>query len=885
MATQQTLKGGPNKLYSVITDFSSGIDKKTIDDVAVDSSFRELKNFYNEAEGGISKRPGVYDSGFFDFITDIVNENYSSTKFHILDNNLNESKDVVMDNLWDFYDTILRGYTKEKSVTYTGENETQVTESRTFTIDRIVGFQIFKNNKFFEMLHDYNNILNGNYSYTVGSSNINFSCLIVAGGFSEVERGDTLGEKLPGLSLTRLSFDLEYVGTAGYQVTIECNSVDPTAATNSADRKWLYYPDTYDIPLNVDELYLDNDLEYKPLPDINIESYNGASYIATGRDYLIKVEQNPKTDTEIFLTIGNANVYTPTPIELNIIGFNLLAKDPLSTYTKGTGQAKKVKGVFYSVNITKFRTSFKQPITRIPYNGSFNLHVLYTGNEAPSTLQWRPNNGETDVTINAYKDLPGTWEDTAKTIYVVSGIDTSQDVEIKITLGDDTFITYVSPGESSIDETSYINTLNKLIFRSTYLKIIGDQLVLYGRHGYMFFSEYGVFDYFPNYNFVYVANEAGEESITNIKYFRQYYAIFTNKRIIKMSGTFGASDFSISPLNDFIGCPNGRTVRALGNNLFFLGNDGIYKLKQGYIGEGTENVEKVDLVLNNELNLTNVLQAFTMNSNYIIVKNDGRTWFVYNLDNNAFYEYDLESAKGEVYKGNTLDSINNKAMAFYSIFATNLFDANGDFFIVPMYNYTFNNTYTESNLNRIDFMIFRMHSPSYLKENVKHKDGEGFISTFETHALNMGYPTNTKKFKDVYIKIINKSGFIIPLYVTIYVDDIKVLSPEEYVIKYQASTNTYYYVKETTKNGELNSSKVLGELTLGQDPIGDKTIQQLKLRVGESGRSIKLILSDGYNVINLLSNEKGLATRERNLHNFTITSIGIVYKIKKVKEG
>ena len=82
--------------------------------------------------------------------------------------------------------------------------------------------------------------------------------------------------------------------------------------------------------------------------------------------------------------------------------------------------------------------------------------------------------------------------------------------------------------------------------------------MLYGKHGYMFFSEYSVFDYFPNYNYIYVANEAGEESVTSVNYFRQYYAIFTNKRIKKMSGTFGASDFSVSPLNDFIGCPNGN---------------------------------------------------------------------------------------------------------------------------------------------------------------------------------------------------------------------------------------------------------------------------------------------------------------------------------------
>ena len=39
MAVQQPLKGGTQKIYSVITDFSNGIDKKTTDDYNI-VSFR-----------------------------------------------------------------------------------------------------------------------------------------------------------------------------------------------------------------------------------------------------------------------------------------------------------------------------------------------------------------------------------------------------------------------------------------------------------------------------------------------------------------------------------------------------------------------------------------------------------------------------------------------------------------------------------------------------------------------------------------------------------------------------------------------------------------------------------------------------------------------------
>ena len=49
-----------------------------------------------------------------------------------------------------------------------------------------------------------------------------------------------------------------------------------------------------------------------------------------------------------------------------------------------------------------------------------------------------------------------------------------------------------------------------------------------------------------------------------------------------------------------------QTLPTIGNNLLFLGNDGIYKLKQGYLGEGTENIEKIDEILGGDLNLNNV---------------------------------------------------------------------------------------------------------------------------------------------------------------------------------------------------------------------------------------------------------------------------------------
>lgn len=848
MGVSQPLRGGTNKLYNVIAGFSGGIDKKTTDDVASDSSFENLINFYGESEGALSKRPGVYNNNFTTFIKGIVNEEYSD-KFRIINNEFGEDKATVIEKLRDFYNTILCSLPK------TGNG-------KTFQFDKLVGLQTTLNNKFLEALQDYETLFKGDYSYVVGSNLVEFACIFIGSGNCGNDNA---------LYLTRLKFIITY--NDGYDVKIEIDTEDPTKSSGNYT-KWLYNPIDYNKANNT------------PGP-IDIASYNGYSYIPTGRDYLIKIDQNPITKDNTFSIIGGPNqenVYEPTVLELTQIGFNILANNPISHY-KNTGDSDKIRGVFYSITIKEnVETPFEQPILQVPYNGEFNIHVLYTSSNKPSTPQYRADNGETDVEKNPYKDLPGNWNED-KTIFTCTGLNSSQSFELKITLESDVFISYFTTTSSVIDKTGYITTINDLIYSSTHAKVINNQLVLYGGHGYMFFSEYDEFTYFPNYFYVYIASEAGEEEVTGVNYFRQYYAIFTNKRIKKMSGTFGADDFGIYPLNDFIGCINGNTIRAVGNNLLFLGNDGIYKLKQGYVGEGTENVEKIDTVINGELNISNVLQAFVMNNHYIVVRNDGTSWYIYNNETSAFYEYNLESETGQVYKGDYLDEdIKKQSLPFYSVFAASLYDANGDFLLVPMYNYEFNDDYTVATKKGMEMMVFRFSDLDFINEDKRHKDGYGFVSTLETHQLNMGYPTHNKKFKEVYIKINNEAGRTIPFYVTIIVDDNTIVSPDEYKIEYDKNTDTYYYIRTAAKNYEFNVGSVLGEFKLGEDKLGNKTVQQIKIRVGAQGKGIKIKLSDGFNDTTGIE-QKGIPNRTRNNYKFKITTIGIVYKLKKVKEG
>ena len=101
-----------------------------------------------------------------------------------------------------------------------------------------------------------------------------------------------------------------------------------------------------------------------------------------------------------------------------------------------------------------------------------------------------------------------------------------------------------------------------------------------------------------------------------------------------------------------------------------------------------------------------------------------------------------------------------KALPFYSIFESSVYDANGDFLVVPMYNYKYSDDYKAFENTSMDLMLFRFSDLEFLDYEDRHKDGEGFISSFETHYMNMGYPTNTKKFKELYPEFASKAVLV-----------------------------------------------------------------------------------------------------------------------------
>ena len=631
------------------------------------------------------------------------------------------------------------------------------------------------------------------------------------------------------------------------------------------------------------------------LDNIFAPTYNKNLYLPTGSDTIINLDLTTSTpafarETEglynlaiplspkLFIKyIGmGENVYSPTPYEIKNPGFNLLSDNPL-TNISSAGATNKIRGVYYTLGDNVI-------LTEVPCNIPFNINVIYTGDTQPDIPQIRPNNGDLDETSNPYTNLAGVWASSTPSggiiVFNCFGIDTVESYEMKIEQGDDKYLTYFTPAPYTPKEEYDLSTLKDMVYSCQRAKVINNQLVLFGgaihtvdedtglssfkteqvsyNSGYIFFSDFDNFNYFPNYYYINI-NPLPDEYVVDIVYFRQFYAIFTNKRILRMSGDFGADDFEIGPLNDFMGCTNHSTIRQVYNSLYFIGYNGIYSLNQGYLGTGTENLKRIDTQLVSTFNFDNVNYCYVMGNIYIIIMKNGRTWYTYDSDNDMFLRYDYNVGDdSKVTNVNFIETLESNQI--YAILAVN-----------------------KENKNYADNLLL-YNFPLAKDANYVYEDaGQGYISSFETPYINLGTPTNTKKFKDLFIKMFNESNSLIPLFITVYVDDILAISPEDYVVELDEETNTYYYYFKVEHNAELlRAQNVLGTLVLGKDTLGDNIIQQLKLKINAKGRAIKIIVADGYDYPNKDNSD---IIKYRNNKQFRVSTIGIVYKLKKVKEG
>jgi hypothetical protein len=391
--------------------------------------------------------------------------------------------------------------------------------------------------------------------------------------------------------------------------------------------------------------------------------------------------------------------------------------------------------------------------------------------------------------------------------------------------------------DNFLDSYQIINTLfelpqavEKLDLTGYKILEIDYRLVFYGGKT-IWFSDLYQFNYLPNYNFI-VLPLGTTDQIQRIVFFRGSYIIFTKDEIYRMSGSFGSSNFRIDSVNKFVGCIAPNTVRNVGNELFFLTRDGLYKLKSSIFQDNLENVEKIDKAIADDVPISEFVDSLLYDEQYILYYNEGEQYDTLRM----YYDIDLGRSRNPFVR---------------DIFAQKpelLVSEDGRIFAVKNNRwYIYDEGYTD-----------------FMSNGVEDSEPYTYNCRIETPSISLGFPTHQKKFKNVFIKALHGDK-ITPLFITIKVDGYDVLTPNN-SFPFINELSEVEYITTTAPNITLQSSAFLGDLQIGATPLGEITQRLHKLSFGGKGKNIKVII-------------------EQKLDSsFGILSIGYLHKLGKVKE-
>lgn len=838
MAVKQSLRGDYTKIYEIVNSFNKGYNTSVADDILNESYFRDLNNFLPSEEGNITKRPGINKIGLYKFFEELDTNLQAHDVALVVSGSTNDTSvnDATLKNI----NYLFRNLFQMSSIV--GNRNEEIDDvsynvSVNFVPEKLANFTIFDDNNILDDIPHFYNLLDNDDAYKKAVS-LDFNIIFI-GSYKETYTKD--GEVIDLLDtratrIIKVHIAFSYDEDSGNAITIHYEIRQPLR--NNKDERLAYRYEGDDI--------------------IELAIYADKYYYMNSYDAIVKIEREVHPDTtpiadsieEVYA--DSSSIYKPTAIEVKNIGFNILSSKPME-FIDSQGSANSIRGIFYTYN--------DQPTQIVPYNKEFKIHVLSSGTGENQVPEYRPNNGEIDEEKNPYTKLQGSYNDD-KSIFTCTGLNESDSIELRITKGTgdtaDKFLAYFTMGSVVQSDIGKIEDIVQLILSSRYCKVINSQLVLFGNHGYMFFSDFDNFDYFPNYYYIYVAETENEE-VVSVNYFRQYYAIFTNKRIKRMSGAFGSDDFGVYPLNDYIGCINPRSIKQVQNYLYFLSYNGLYILKQGYVGEGTENVEQIDLPIYRSYITENMLKGITFQNYYALFSEKEAIY--YNYTNDAYYKF------------KNAGILATNSLARDTVYPTE--------YTIPFQYNKLQSILFYGIKEKIDAITnhFDICVQNFASDELEINDnGVSFVSSFETCYMSFNAPTNIKKFKEIYLKFYNKHGKFIPLYVTIKVDDKVVISPKDYVVSYDEETQTYYYNEVVGSNKELKGFRPLGTMILGEDIMGERTSMVLKMKVRAKGRAIKIIVSDG-----IEEGNEGYTTVQNN-YRFDLSTIGVVYKLKKVKE-
>lgn len=294
-----------------------------------------------------------------------------------------------------------------------------------------------------------------------------------------------------------------------------------------------------------------------------------------------------------------------------------------------------------------------------------------------------------------------------------------------------------------------------------------------------------------------------KEPITSVVRFKDYLVIFTKTTISLLLGK-GPQDgeiqlpdtYSVKLIHDRIGCIADRSAQVVGNEIFFLGDDGLYTLRPNDYQINDLNVQRID---------QNVKSLVRKDTNAAAIVWDNQYWICFPSTKEILRMY--------YQTGAWVQDVSSKLNISQFL------------------------TYTDNLYNLTSDGTVFIHD-----ENVYSDDGEAYEWIVESKYIDLQSSFDKKKLRRLFVVANYYEDHSVPLFVRVYADSQIVLDPT--VGEAILNDNGYVEWKSITEpNMHFYSSTRFGNWLMGRSLLGDSNIFINEAKVRGKCRRVKVLFN------------------------------------------
>ena len=289
-----------------------------------------------------------------------------------------------------------------------------------------------------------------------------------------------------------------------------------------------------------------------------------------------------------------------------------------------------------------------------------------------------------------------------------------------------------------------------------------------------------------------------KEGITAITRLKDYLVIFTKTTVSVLLGK-GPQDgeipipdtYSVKMIHDRIGCSAERSAKVVGNEIFFLSDNGLYSLRPNDYQNNDLNVLPID---------QNIKSLIVNDPNACAMVHDNQYWICFPSRKEMLRMYYQTGA----WVQDTSSKLNITQFMIY----------------------------TDDVYNLTDDGTICLQDSSYTD------DGETYECAVQSKYFDLAATFAYKKLKRLFVLARNYPTIHVPLFVRVWSDSQIVLDPtqEKAVVK----DNYVEWETTTEPNIEFENSAILGSWELGKSLLGDVEMSIKEASVRGKGKRIRV---------------------------------------------